>query len=1045
MRWRLGLDLGTSSIGWAAFELDADGEVLNLLDMGVRIFPDGREPSKGGRVGDSSAAERRLARGMRRNRDHTINRRRNLMEKLVDLELFPQDESKRRELEKLCPYELRSRAVGNQLTAPELARAIYHLGTRRGYKSNRKTESKDEKGVVKQNISRLRDAMGERTLGQYLHDRLQEERENEKAGKLRTSIRFHAEEGDLFPERAMYAEEFDKIREQQAPYFPNITDDQWDSLRNESILFQHPLKPVERGKCSIHIEEPRAHEDQPTSHEFRMASELTNLRWRDERLVEHPLDPIQREAIWAKLMVQKSVSFSAMRKLKSPDGKRLFPESSRFNLESERRKGLKGHTTQIEMGSDKWMGEKWDELNRDEQDRVVEILHEAEEDHVVAASLQSEFGLSEDIAMRLTDYPTSATTKSLSLKAMRGLIPIIKDQGLTYDDAILEYGREIGEDLHHSRRDTFDLRQYLPYYGEMLQGSMLGAHPEEDPEKEPERHFGKINNPSVHIALNQLRKLTNRLINRFDPPSEIHLELTRDLKLPRKRRDELNSEYAKNEKANKKRVALYQETLNTHAEPSARDLKKIKLFEELQNGEMTARCVFSGRCISAAMLFNGEVEIEHILPFSRTLDDSLGNLTLAVRDANRLKGNQTPFEAFGADLHGAGGEYVWADIVERVQRLPASKRWRFTEQAMERIEKDGGFIARQLTDTAYMSRSAVRYLSAVCPANKIVANPGKLTAIMRGKWGLPRMLRTDNQDKKDRGDHRHHAIDAATVGLVTRSILQKVSSAHGADGVAKIEVPDLETHLRDQIRDRLNTMIVSFKPDHGEQGKLYKETAYGLVDEEKRDVDLPDFNLVTRKAITQLSEKELGTIRDPRIRAEVMSYWEDGKAAGVKLDKVLARFGEDTGVKRVRILVQNQTAEQIPSAPYKAYAPDAFMCCDIWEMPKGKKGKWHKTEKVWHGVFWPYFKTRGKHPNRNDGKPHPAAKFITRLFKNDMVEMITDDGSQILRVAGFSSTDNRLDLRPQLETDPPRKYIGISKLKTQRLRRLSIRADGAER
>jgi CRISPR-associated endonuclease Csn1 len=1045
MKWRLGLDLGTSSLGWAAFELDANGEVLRLLDLGVRIFPDGREPSKGGRVGDSSAVERRLARGMRRNREHTTNRRKYFLQSLVDLGLFPENKADRKALEHLCPYELRSRAVDEALSGPKLARALFHLGTRRGYKSNRKTESNDEKGVVKQNISRLRDQMGKRTLGQYLYDRLTEEVAKEQKGGRRASIRFHAEEGDLFPERAMYAEEFDAIIKRQAPHFPGITQEQWQGLRESSILFQHPLKPVERGKCSIHPDEHRAHQDQPTSHDYRIAAELANLRWRDERLVEHTLDPIQREAIREKLMEKKTFGFSSMRKLKGPHGERLFPESSRFNLESERRKTLKGNITHIEMRSEKWIGGDWDKLSLEDRDKVLEILHEAEDDETAVKLLTEKLGLPNETALRLSDYPTSSNTTNLSLKAMRALTQIILDQGITYDDAVLEYGKAIGEDLHHSRREAFELRQYLPYYGEMLQGSMLGAHSDADRKREPEQHFGKINNPTVHIALNQLRQLTNRLIERFDPPSEIHLELTRDLKLPRKMRDELNSTYAKNEKANKARITLYQDTLGTLAEPSARDIKKIKLFEELSNGEMTARCVFSGRVISAAMLFNAQVEIEHILPFSRTLDDSLGNLTLAVRDANRLKGNQTPFEAFGADQHRAGGEYVWADIAERVQRLPASKRWRFTEQAMERFEADGGFIARQLTDTAYMSRSAARYLSAICPPNKILSNPGKLTAIMRGKWGLPRMLRTDNQDKKNRGDHRHHAIDAATVALVTRSVLQRVSSAHGADGVEKIDVPDLDPQIRDQIQDRLNTLVVSYKPDHPEQGKLYKETAYGLVDEERRDQDLPSHNLVTRKQITALSENELSAIRDPRIRAEVLARWEQASAAKLKLDKVLAQYGQETGVKRVRLLVKNQTAVPIPSAPYKAYVPDAFMCCDIWEMPKGKKGKWHPTDKVWQGKFWSYVETRGQHPDKNKGKPHPAARFVMRLFKNDMVQMMTDDGPQILRVAGFSTTNNRLDLRPHLEADSPQKYVSINILKGRKLVRIKSHPDGSSR
>ena len=57
MFWRLGLDLGTNSLGWWAFRVAKERDrwrVVDSLDGGVRVFPDGREPSKGGRVTNAS-------------------------------------------------------------------------------------------------------------------------------------------------------------------------------------------------------------------------------------------------------------------------------------------------------------------------------------------------------------------------------------------------------------------------------------------------------------------------------------------------------------------------------------------------------------------------------------------------------------------------------------------------------------------------------------------------------------------------------------------------------------------------------------------------------------------------------------------------------------------------------------------------------------------------------------------------------------------------------------------------------------------------------
>lgn len=62
MKYRLGLDLGTNSIGWAVYSLDEDNEPEKLEDLGARIFSDGRNPKSK----EPLAVERRTARGQRR-------------------------------------------------------------------------------------------------------------------------------------------------------------------------------------------------------------------------------------------------------------------------------------------------------------------------------------------------------------------------------------------------------------------------------------------------------------------------------------------------------------------------------------------------------------------------------------------------------------------------------------------------------------------------------------------------------------------------------------------------------------------------------------------------------------------------------------------------------------------------------------------------------------------------------------------------------------------------------------------------------------------
>ena len=58
----IGLDIGVASVGWAVVGLNGTGEPVGLHRLGVRIFDKAEQP----KTGESLAAPRRMARGMRR-------------------------------------------------------------------------------------------------------------------------------------------------------------------------------------------------------------------------------------------------------------------------------------------------------------------------------------------------------------------------------------------------------------------------------------------------------------------------------------------------------------------------------------------------------------------------------------------------------------------------------------------------------------------------------------------------------------------------------------------------------------------------------------------------------------------------------------------------------------------------------------------------------------------------------------------------------------------------------------------------------------------
>jgi CRISPR-associated endonuclease Csn1 len=195
MTYVLGLDLGARSLGWAAIAKDG-GEEKRILGIGVRIFEAGVEGSLEYGKEESRSVQRRVARLARRQTRRRRQRARQLYHALASAGLLPvvshapgrpEAVEIQRVLNELdcglrkkhidnpavhqLPYLLRARALDEKLDKHELGRALYHLGQRRGFLSNRKAKAKaedDEKGKVYGGIHALEERMqGKRTLGEY--------------------------------------------------------------------------------------------------------------------------------------------------------------------------------------------------------------------------------------------------------------------------------------------------------------------------------------------------------------------------------------------------------------------------------------------------------------------------------------------------------------------------------------------------------------------------------------------------------------------------------------------------------------------------------------------------------------------------------------------------------------------------------------------------------------------------------------------------------------------------------------------------------------
>ena len=973
--YRLGLDIGANSIGWAALALDADGDPYAILAMGSRVFPDGRTRKSGA----SLARDRRLARGQRRRRHRYLSRRDELMSALIALRLMPasampasakERKEKAKALERLGdPYELRRRALSKPLEPCELGRALFHLNQRRGFKSNRKTgggEDKKKATQARKDREGLRQAisdsgdptLGDPTLGEFL------------AGLRERGKPVRARPGqELYPERAMYEREFKKIRARQAENHA-LTPAQWDEL--ERIIFhQRPLKPVEPGWCLLEAGERRAPKADLAAQEFRILQEVNNLRLILPEGGGRPLDEDERMRVLERLLQGKDIELQEpVKLLKLPDGASL-------NLARGGRKALKGDQTTKRLADKKLFGDAW--FKRSDQTAVVEFLIDAEDPETVRLKAEQDWGLDAERAQRLAMAELPSGHVHLSLKAIRNILPHLR-RGLRYDEAVIAAGYP-----HHSDFRNDKAHDRLPYYGVVLERDVVGAD-RNAPEADEAKRYGRFPNPTVHVGLNQLRLVVNRLIAVYGKPQDIVVELARELGMGAKRLNALQ----KTQKENEERNARYRKLL-ANKKPTSETFRKLRLWEE--QGKV---CVYTGRKLTLNMVISNKTEIDHILPRSWSLDNAMSNRVVCLAEANALKGDKTPYEAFAGNPDG----YDYPAILARADKLPDSKKWRFLEDAREVFQSRGDFLDRHFNDTAYLSRTARSYLAYLYDEknegkDRVRAIPGRMTAELREAWRL----------RKRRDDHRHHAVDAFVAACTTQRLRQcfENASANGGDAMKLLaESEDMKPWRKfapREIEERRKRVIVSHKQERaprpqkgGSTGRLHDATAYGLLDKPGGGPS----RVAIRRPLAEFDKKDLQAVQGNTLKAALTDLWEktggdSEEFARIASEEGVLLKGQKRIVRKAR-LVETQrvvpVTDKKSGQASKGHILGGNEFADLWRMPDGA---WSLSVVTTFEFNQPGF-------DEMKVRPHPTAKRLARIHKGDMAALGEGGAREIVRV-----------------------------------------------
>jgi len=819
----LGLDLGISSIGWAVIEYDKelskkeDFSSNKIIKSGVRIFTAAENP----KTGESLALPRRLSRGARRTTKRKSQRiyaikkicLKNL--EISENNLFSQDNIfKEKHLKDV--WLLRAKALRRILEPKEFARVLIHIAKRRGYKSNRKVDKVgDNEGekvlsAIEENEKLLTSYL---TIGEAIY-------ENTKKNKIRRNKK---DDYKYSISRAMLENEVKIIFEKQREFANSSATKKFEQEYLDTFLKQRDFASVDKmvGFCTLEKKpNKRAPKASYLAQEFVTLTKLINTKIIDKDGIERGFTKKELELALNLCKESKKPSYLKLKKELQLSEEEYFKGIVFYEIDKNTGEFTKKATT-FKSAFEQYFKLKdkisknssediWKIISKDTTllDNLGEIFSYHKSDTKIKVELEKlDFkGLNQNEKSNLIEVLINNISfdkfLNLSLKALSKIVPLMKE-AKRYDEAIQELGY---------KKETLENKSKF----------LRALNKDENFE---------LTNPVVKRAIAQSRKVINALIRTYGSFDKIHIELTRDIKKSHKDRNKIQKAQDEYQKVKSGIVAEFIEDFGR--EPKGNELLKFRLWKE-QGGYCAYRGYQGAKGYLEPSLIIKDAnyaQIDHILPFSRSLDDSMINKVLCFSGENQNKSNNTPYEYFMTSDSKKQDWDKYEIFIKSLKGLKQGKKNRLLKKNFdENSQKE--FRARNANDTAFMSRFIKDFIEENLlltskDSNKVLSRNGMLTSLLRHSWHI---------GKKDRNNHLHHGADAIIIAFATQSEVQRLStisakvegfsytSAEKKDKKTKFN-PPMED-FRDIVSKSLDDIFVSFAPRKKITGEAHEQTIF---------------------------------------------------------------------------------------------------------------------------------------------------------------------------------------------------------------------------
>lgn len=759
-KYYLGLDVGIGSIGWSVINIEKN----RIEDFGVRLFESGEDTRKKERF----SQKRRRYRGIRRLYRRRSHRKQRLKNYLGLIGLTSAENIDR--YYENCNnniIELRYNALSEKLSPEEIAACLIHICNNRGYNDFYEVNADDlddaeekkkyeEEHVAISNINRIMNRGGYCTPAEMICKCSEFVEPNSVYRKYHNS---GSSAQHYLISRPMLEIEVSLILKHQSNYYKCLTEESIDKIK-QIIFSQRDFEtgPGDEndkyrkftgyldtlGKCRFYKEEDRGCRFTVIADIYALVNVLSQYSYTDDNGT-----PMFSKEL-ANSLIEKALESGSLTKNELKKTAKtyniMFNDN---NADTPLTKCFKYIKT-IKPIFEKY-GYDWNKLIDNYTDTTNNVLNRI---GIVLSQSQTpkrrkdkliklDLGLESALIDELVKLKLSGTS-NVSYKYMKGSI-----------EAFCE-GEIYGEYQAKANKDDI-----IPIDDDSKPTKLPPFKNEDDCE------FFK--NPVVFRAINETRKLINAIINKYGYPVAVNIETADELNKTFEDRAKDNKRNKDNEKENDRIIKEICDCIHVSENEACKLIEKYKLWEA-QEG----KCLYSGKPIDKESMLRDRdklFEVDHIIPYSLILDNTINNKALVYAEENQTKGQRSPLMYMDKTKA--------SDFRTRVNSMLKSKKcskkkYRYLMLTdLDNSELLDEWKSRNLNDTRYICKYLVNYLrnnlrfdrsiTSIKEKDRVFAVKSKFTSMFRRMW-----LNEATWGRYDKGELKKitfmdHAVDAIVI------------------------------------------------------------------------------------------------------------------------------------------------------------------------------------------------------------------------------------------------------------------------------------------